>query len=176
MIKSKKSVRAHYKKIRDSLSGARRFKAARELALRAPYHQASLVLSFASIQSEIDTTPLNQALVHAGKLVLPALCDGALHLYHVGSLEDLAEGEFGIPTPDPNASTPVSLDAIDLALVPGLAFDKRGHRTGYGKGHYDQLLKEARNLSTIGICFKEQLADLLPEDPWDIPVDDVLAV
>lgn len=177
-MKSKKCVRAHYRKVRDSLSQARRLQGAKALvsSLKARYEKASLVLSFSSIQSEVDTTLLNQTLIQYGKLVLPTLCDGTVHLYHVGNLDDLIEGKFGILNPDPHKSVALSIDRIDLALVPGLAFDAQGHRIGYGKGYYDQLLKPAPHLSKIGICFKEQLTEILPKDPWDIAVDDILAV
>lgn len=113
-------------------------------------HQGK-ILSFSSMGSEIDLTPLNQHLAATGRLFLvPYNLDA---LAHVPLLE------------------------IDCILVPGLGFDRELYRIGHGKGFYDRFLIQVGNIPTIGVGFKEQMCEeLLPHDPWDIPVKELLLV
>lgn len=62
---------------------------------------------------------------------------------------------------------------LDCVIVPGLAFDKRGYRLGYGKGFYDRFLADL-NVPTIGVCFSQFLLDELPFDVYDVPVSSVV--
>jgi len=65
-----------------------------------------------------------------------------------------------------------SPEDIDVAVVPGLAFDRRGHRVGYGGGFYDRFLGRLRpDALTVGICFSVQLVDEVPHGRGDRPVD-----
>ncbi len=109
------------------------------------------VLSFTPHGSEIDLTPLNQWLAARGCLFLvPYRADAMLQ---------------------------ISLTEIDCILVPGLGFDRDKVRIGYGKGYYDRLLAAAGEIPTIGVGFQEQFCEeLLPRDPWDIPVQELLLV
>ncbi len=72
-------------------------------------------------------------------------------------------------------SEDVPLEEIDCILVPGIVFDERGYRLGYGKGIYDRFLATVGQIPTIGIGFKEQLSlNPLPRDTWDITVQKLL--
>lgn len=107
------------------------------------------ILSFSPFGSEIDLGPLNDHLKTNGHLFLVP--------YDIGAL-------FHVP-----------FSQIDCILVPGLGFDKKHFRLGYGKGYYDRFLAAAGDILTIGVGFKEQLyEELLPIDPWDIPVKELL--
>lgn len=107
------------------------------------------ILSFSPIGSEIDLNPLNDYLKKRGLLFLVP--------YKIDTL---------IVAP---------LDEIDCILVPGLGFDREKYRIGYGKGDYDRFLVGVGGIPTIGVGFKEQLCEeLLPHDPWDIPVTELL--
>ena len=59
---------------------------------------------------------------------------------------------------------------MDLIVVPGLAFDTRGHRIGYGKGHYDKLLKSTKGYK-VGLAFAEQVIETVPDEAHDVPLD-----
>ena len=75
----------------------------------------------------------------------------------------------GIKEPEfPSSKLPT---AIDLAILPGLAFDRRGYRLGYGGGWYDKLLEKLNITTIIGLCFQEQLVNSLPSEDHDKPVD-----
>lgn len=60
---------------------------------------------------------------------------------------------------------------IDLIIVPGLVFDRDGHRLGYGKGYYDRLINTNPGVATLGVCFDEFFIERLPVDPWDAKVN-----
>lgn len=176
---SKKRARHYFRELREAILPERRLAAAQALATQITQktEPAGAVLSFASFGTEIDTTPLNTLLVKTEKLVLPALCKTALHLYRIGSLNDLQPGAFGILEPNIDRSIPISLEEIDWILVPALAFDDKGHRVGYGGGYYDRLLLNTKSARTIGIGFREQLSnEPLQIDTWDCAVDELLLI
>ena len=85
---------------------------------------------------------------------------------------DLRPGAFGIMEPVGQLVT--DYDHIDLAVVPGMAFDACGHRLGRGKGYYDRLLPRLSHCYKIGICFDFQKVPSVPTEPTDIAMDEVL--
>lgn len=88
---------------------------------------------------------------------------------------ELAPGAFGVPEPVPSARRPVPVRELDLVLVPGLAFDRRGHRLGHGHGYFDRFLARLpKTTPVIGLAFKFQLLERLPSDPHDRAVHTVL--
>jgi 5-formyltetrahydrofolate cyclo-ligase len=134
------------------------------------------ILSFYSIGSEIDLSLTNSLLAQSGRLMGLRLEGGSLVPYHIRDERELVVSDLGIPEPNPKTSEKASLSEIDLILVPGLAFDSAGNRLGYGKGHYDQFLASAGEIPTAGIGFREQLFSMLPRDPWDVPVRELILV
>jgi 5-formyltetrahydrofolate cyclo-ligase len=80
--------------------------------------------------------------------------------------------EFGLRQPkrgEPELA-PKDVDAtLDVGVVLGLGFDRRGYRLGYGSGYFDRFLA-GRELTTIGLAFDEQIVDRLPEEPHDVPL------
>jgi 5-formyltetrahydrofolate cyclo-ligase len=132
------------------------------------------VLSFSSVGSEIDLKPLNRRLLREGRLYLPRVLQTGLSVHRVEDLDSqLIPSHLKVLEPDPKQCEEVALSAIDLILVPGIAFDGKGNRIGYGKGYYDQLLARHKAY-TIGIGFREQKVDFLPNDPWDLKLDALL--
>ena len=83
----------------------------------------------------------------------------------------MKKGAHGIP--EPTEIVPISIEEIEIILVPGLAFDKTGARMGFGKGYYDKLL-ETRKAIKIGICYDFQLLDKIPSEPHDVPMDIII--
>ena len=79
---------------------------------------------------------------------------------------------------EPQGKDFTELEKIDLAIIPGMAFDKEGNRLGRGKGYYDRLLQQLRDCTIykIGICFDFQFLDHIPTEPHDIPVDEVITL
>lgn len=85
--------------------------------------------------------------------------------------QDLAIGAYGIAEPTGKVFT--DYKAIDLAVIPGMAFDKDGHRLGRGKGYYDKLLPYIPAVK-IGICFPFQLIEEVPAEPFDICMNTII--
>ncbi len=154
-------------KRRGAIGAKRRLEAAERLFERFAVHPATLVLSFASFGSEVNLDALNRHLASSQRLVLPRRLNHSLALYLVEDMDAQLEG-IGLKEPIPARCRQVH--EVELALVPGLAFEPSGFRLGYGKGYYDRLLAERRASHAVGVGFLEQLMEV-PRDPWDVPVD-----
>ena len=129
-----------------------------------------VALLYAPLAGELDTAPLDELLRRRGIVIAyPRVFGDALHLY-AAAPADLVRGRFAIGEP-PATAPSVSPAAIDLAIIPGLAFDRRGHRLGFGRGFYDRLLALAPRATRIGVCLPFQLIPRVPDEPHDIALD-----
>jgi 5,10-methenyltetrahydrofolate synthetase len=140
---------------------------------------ARTVLAYSSFGSEPVTAPFLAAVLEAGKsLVLPRVdrASRRLALYRVTTPgTELRPGVWGIPEPDPARCPPAACEAIDFVLVPGVVFDPRGGRIGYGAGYYDRLLAEcAPGTALVAAAFDLQVVDRVPMSDHDRPVDQVV--
>jgi 5-formyltetrahydrofolate cyclo-ligase len=134
------------------------------------YRRAATVMAFCSVAGEPDTDPFVARLAADGKtLVLPRAAGDGLEAALPG--EVLVRGPHGVREPTGAAVEP---GAIDLVVVPGVAFTADGVRLGRGGGHYDRFLAGCPAPS-IGVCFAEQLVDALPVDAHDVRVGRVVA-
>jgi len=140
-----------------------------DVAARAEYARAPVVMAFVTLAGEPDADPLLARLDRDAKtLVLPRIAGAGLAAARVG--EGMIPGTRGVPEPSGDV---VELDIHDLVLVPGLAFTIEGARLGRGGGHYDRFLRTCP-ATTIGVCFAEQLVDELPLETHDICVSAVI--
>ena len=176
---SKKQLREHFRKVRKELSDERKAEAKKiaTATLLEKVCRARFVLSFASKHEEIDLWPLNEVLAQEKRLLLPNL---ALHGRIVPfTAFDLKEGlqlnkQWKVLEPDPKRSKQIAVEEIEIALIPGLAFDRGHGRLGYGQGHYDRFL-QALSCPLIGVGFKEQLLDSpFAHEKHDIPLTEIL--
>jgi 5-formyltetrahydrofolate cyclo-ligase len=139
------------------------------------WRESRVVLGYASFRQEVDTFPLLEEVLARGKeLVLPRVvrASRSLHLLRVKDLAaDLRPGYQGILEPDPARCSSVDPGLIDLVLVPGVVFDRRGFRLGYGGGYYDRLLASLPRAVRVGLAFSLQVVEELPVLPHDLPVD-----
>lgn len=140
---------------------------AEQVASLPEFAAASSVLATASIHSEVPTADLLERIIAAGKtLLVPYVADdGALRASVVASLDELEPGYRGIP--EPRARLPVEASAAGLIVVPGVAFDDRGARLGYGGGFFDGYLAAAGARPRVGICYETQLVEQVPTEPHD---------
>ncbi len=126
-------------------------------------------------KKEVDLRPLDTALRSRGvTLAYPAIDPETriMTFREVGNTDELTPSELGFMAPPLTA--PLCAE-LDLVLVPGLAFDDRGFRIGYGGGFYDQALPETRATATfVGVAFDFQLAADIPNDSHDVAVDIVV--
>jgi 5-formyltetrahydrofolate cyclo-ligase len=171
----KSSLRAAAMRDRDALDDRERRSAAicaRVVATPA-YAAARAIHCYLPMRSEVDTRPLiADALARGKRVAVPIVVPKAAELAHTW-LESLAAdaltpGVFG--TFNPRDLRPATPGDWDLAIVPLLAFDRRGHRLGYGKGFYDRLLA-IDPATTIGVGFAAQEIGALPAEMHDIALD-----
>jgi 5-formyltetrahydrofolate cyclo-ligase len=164
---------------RDALPPSLRAAAAEAIATR-PFPVAiapgAIVSGFMPMKSEINPLPLLRKLAEAGAaLALPVVAGKGkpLIMRAWGLGEPLASGVWGIREPTPEAPEV----APDILIVPLLAFDRRGHRIGYGAGYYDMTiaaLRASRPVIAAGIAFAAQEIAEVPTTPRDARLDLVL--
>lgn len=129
------------------------------------------ILSFASKFPELDLWPFNHYLLESHLLLLPRVEDCTLVVYQVEALSALTTSFLGIQEPNPTLCKKFPLPEISHVLVPGIGFDDRGYRVGYGKGYYDKFLPSLPLAQTWGLGFKEQQIPQIPHETHDIPVN-----
>lgn len=136
--------------------------------------EAPLVGAFWPIRSEVDPRPLIERLFARGQRVaLPKVTPDGLVFREWRPGEALVSGTFGLS--EPRDDLP-ALDPTAL-IVPLAAFDRRGHRVGYGRGYYDRAiarLSRTGPVLTIGIAFSVQEIDRVPSEPHDRPLDHIV--
>jgi len=93
----------------------------------------------------------------------------------IESLDGLVDGPWGLVRPDPAKATLLEKqEEIDLVVVPGIAFDRRGHRIGFGGGFYDRFLANVQVVK-VGLCYDDLILQEIPNEPHDVPMDIVVA-
>ncbi len=151
----------------------------RLMALKA-FKAAKTVLFYIDMRSEVRTRiSLVSTLASKKTTVVPFCLDGRLELFHLEHAGELAIGSYGALEPRvglrDGPDKIIAVDAIDLAVVPGVAFDPQGNRLGHGKGYYDRLLQKfADKVTTVGLAFECQIIPEIPQNEHDMPVDIVI--
>ncbi|MEM6779672.1 MAG: 5-formyltetrahydrofolate cyclo-ligase [Planctomycetota bacterium] len=141
------------------------------------YESAQTVMWYVDVRAEVRTRhALPDAIGGEKTIVIPFCVDGELELFHLQSMDELEDGMYGILEPKSDLrelpSKRVPVDGLDLILVPGVAFDSLGGRTGHGKGYYDKLLQNARpDAPLVALAFDCQIFDEIPMQTHDIFMD-----
>ena len=132
---------------------------------------ASFVYCYISCNHEADTRQLLDFLWASGiRTAAPkVLGAGRMVFYEISSMADLEPGTMGIPEPVPGCKPVGEQQAV--VLTPGLAFDRRGYRVGYGGGYYDRFLAAEPQHVRVGIAYQFQLYDRVPSDHYDEQLD-----
>jgi 5-formyltetrahydrofolate cyclo-ligase len=145
------------------------------------YAQASTVMFYIDVRSEVRTRHDLELALQSGKTIIVPWCndDGELELFRLASMDELEVGMYKILEPRKELrSLPekqVNVEELDLIMVPGVAFDRRGARMGHGKGYYDKLLQHARkDTPLIALAFECQLFEQIPVADHDIFMDKII--
>ena len=137
------------------------------------YQCATTVYGYLPYNQEVRTVPmLEKALADGKRVAVPKVYGDEMKFIYLTDLAQVACGYAGIP--EPIADGPVAEDPTALVLMPGLAFDKEGHRIGYGGGFYDKFLAAEPDHPTVALCYEFQVLPHLQTEEFDIPVDCVL--
>jgi 5-formyltetrahydrofolate cyclo-ligase len=177
---AKRSARARARNARDQLDRAACKEASAAAALNLlelpEIANSGVVLAYAALPAELDPLPAVSALRRRGlKIAYPRIeAPGVLGIHFVDHELDLVAGPFGLAQPSEHSAR-APRHAIDVVIVPAVAFDERGNRLGYGGGYYDRLLPSLRHdCLRIGIAFDEQVMAEIPAEEHDELVDIVI--
>ncbi len=150
------------------------------------YQSAGVAMWYIDCRSETRTQPqLKQEIEASGKKIIVPYCtvdekgDNKLGLWHLENFDELVVGKWKILEPprarwgDPDKE--VAPESLDLVMVPGVGFDRRGGRMGNGQGYYDRLLEKARpDCPLVALCYEAQLFDEILVGPHDVFMDKVI--
>lgn len=146
---------------------------AEKFARSNAYRAAKTIYGYLPYNQEVRTVPmLRRALEEGKRVAVPKVYGDDMKFIYLDDLSQVAKGYAGIP--EPVANGPVAQDETALVLMPGLAFDRAGHRIGYGGGFYDKFLAREPYHPTVALCYDFQVMDRLETEEFDIPVDLVI--
>ncbi len=144
------------------------------------FKESKIVMIYLSFENEVDSTDLIKYCLDNGKRVVLPYClkDGMKIIpTEIYDLEnDLYESKMGYKQPKSDSLNPVHTDEIDLIILPGIAFDRKGYRVGFGAGYYDRFLGKLNfSIPTIGVAYDFQIIEsFISMEKYDIPVDYVI--
>ena len=176
----KASLREKYKSIRQKMPPETKRSLdieiqSRVLSLRE-YARHTKVFAYVSKDIEVDTKGIIEAAwLNQKKVAVPLCLSGKrdMDFYYINSWEDVAPGAFGVLEPIVQRCQRVEDLSRGLCLVPGLSFDIKGFRLGYGKGYYDRFLDKFGGV-TVGLCYSSCIQWKLPHGRYDQAVDFLL--
>jgi len=170
----KQRLRARIRALARGCSGGNSSDILASLGGLPAWKKARTVLLYSPLPGEPDPLPLISEEMRrgGGSLLFPRIEGDHLGLYRYVEGIPWREGPHGLKEPDPGTWQGASIAEVDLALVPGLAFDPLGGRLGRGRGFYDRLLGNPafRGLK-IGLCWDWQVVELVPMAAHDAPMD-----
>jgi len=148
-----------------------------QLVALPEYARARTLMFYLDIRHEVRTRWFVPTAWNEGnRVVVPCCEDGEIELFRLDRFDELLPRTMGVLEPKPELrSQPdkmIEPSQLDFIVVPGLAFDRRGGRLGYGKGYYDRLLHQVRpDAAKVAVCFECQLFPEIPLLPHDIRMD-----
>lgn len=140
------------------------------------FKKAKIVMFYIAFGGEVNTERMIKEAKKIGKLICVPVCGKDKEIMQPARLDGhtrLKKGPYGVL--EPVAETLVNPEDIDLVVVPGLAFDKKGNRLGRGKGCYDRFLSTlSENTPSIGLAFDFQILPLVPTTACDVSIDKII--
>jgi 5-formyltetrahydrofolate cyclo-ligase len=173
----RQTLLSHRRNLRDTEVHAKSRRIIQRLWSLQVFSSATTIMHYISYDNEVFTHDLIKDCLTRGKIVVVPVTRIHTHtvtpsiLYH---WDDLQEGPYGILEPKKEAQEEISLGKIDVFLVPGVGFDRKGGRLGHGMGYYDTLLQKATGIPKIGLAFSSQIVDQIPMDTHDVAMDYVV--
>ncbi len=150
---------------------------ARKVCELMQYRRAESVFIYMAYRNEVKTDTIIRNARRSGKKVFhPAILDEECRMVAAMPQDEGAFilNQYGIFEPDIYSSIIYSPEQLDVAIIPGIAFDTHCARMGYGKGYYDRYLCNAPNIYKIGLAYENQILDAIPCTQYDIHMDAVV--
>lgn len=145
----------------------------RKLISLYQYRDSSLILTYVSKGIEVDTFMLIERALSDGKQVAVPKCVAGtrnMDFYFITGIDCLEKSTFGVLEPKTDICTKTESFDNSVCIVPGMSFDVRGYRLGYGKGYYDRFLSGYKG-QTVGLCYSSCVKWKLPNGKYDKHVD-----
>lgn len=144
------------------------------------FQLATTIFLYAAFNTEVQTKYIDEKARELGKIVCYPKIEGKhmMNFYKVESIQHLIpclHGNMSIYEPDSSLCKKIISDENTLIIVPGLAFDHKKMRVGYGGGYYDYYLSTHKKMSAIGVCMAFQLVDDIDASDYDQPVSRVIS-
>lgn len=177
---NKKALRASIKQKRRALSIEYRQQASRKMQAeltRLPCYQAAeYIMLYMAMQDEVQLDELIAMVLKDGKKAVIPLVTGAglMEAVELSDMADLVPDKYGIKTVSEEKRRLIAPDKIDLIIVPGVAFDKAGHRLGMGGGFYDRFMLRAARAVRAALAYDCQLLAAVPAEVHDLTVDYII--
>ena len=181
MFKKVKNKKAKAR-IREEMSRKRRYLTKKEkteldnkilntLVNLPEWKKAKKILIYIAHRYEIQTSGILRIFLKKKQIIVPKthLRFHSLSLHKIKSPDDLFIGRYGLLEPNPGTQM-IEPEEVDLAVIPGMVFDLKGHRIGYGKGYYDKLNKHLK-CKKISLAYNFQIIDNIPAEKHDQPID-----
>lgn len=141
------------------------------------YKRSNTIFAFVSFKSEVDTHKIIKHAISNGKTICVPKINSkqeGIKIYKIEDFDQLKEGYFGILEPIKSCEE-VDSNALDLILMPGVAFDRHGGRVGYGAGFYDRFLSNMnKQVPKVALAYDFQVMDTVPMDQYDVRIDGVI--
>jgi len=173
----KSELRKQILNLRSSLSKEEQISKSRvikeKLLQLEQFKNSDNLLIYADYNGEVKTKEIIEECFKLGKRVAcpKVLADGLMDFFEIKSIDELKEGYKGILEPEEKE---IFQPDNALVIMPGVAFDNKGYRIGYGKGFYDIYLSRHSNYETIALAYKCQIIDCVPKDEYDRKVDIII--
>jgi 5-formyltetrahydrofolate cyclo-ligase len=181
--KSKAEIRGIIREHRNSMSAEEVTKRSANVRNRLytlpEYTIAQNIMLYVSFRNEVDTTDIIAFALQQGKKVfLPGMArDGIdMDMFEIHDIQkDLAPGRFGVMEPKHHLRKCAEYDRIYLCIMPGIAFDRRGNRIGWGKGYYDSFLRKLPStVKKFALAYDFQVIKKIDAGKNDVPIDGLI--
>jgi len=175
---NKEELRRKIKEIRDSLSISEVLKKSNEIIARlkemAIFRKCRVIACYISFDNEVYTHGLIKEFISEKEILVPVIAnERKLLLSHLKDWKELDSGAYGILEPRKKFLRLREYDETELVIVPGIAFDEKGDRIGYGGGYYDALLKKM-NAIKIALAYEFQVMKEIPCEEHDVKMDFII--
>lgn len=174
-MKSKSELRKYIRQLKTLLTPAEKQRQANsvfhDIECLKQFKDAKVVLLYHSLPDELPTHSIIDQWSNTKTILLPRVDGEYLRLYRY-SPTLMVHGSYNISEPSMSCQE-YSIGDVDLAIIPAMAFDRKGHRLGRGKGFYDRLLATS-SVMKIGVAFNSQIVRNVPADAFDISMNMVI--